>query len=118
MARRTLTFQCESLIRTNHFRCRARDEMQRANRFRRFAKSANWLTATDSPQKAGAAKSWGSTVFTRLHCPLGDAIVHWGFSMSHELFTVGLAGLVAVVVGSILFRFLVLPWVYRALDSE
>ena len=57
-------------------------------------------------------------MFTRLRLPLGDAIVHRGFGMSHELFTVALAGLLAVVVGSILFRFLVLQWVYRALDSE
>ncbi len=38
--------------------------------------------------------------------------------MFHELFNAALGIVVAVVVGSALFRFLVLPWVYRALGSE
>jgi hypothetical protein len=38
--------------------------------------------------------------------------------MFHELFNMALGALVAIVVGSIVFRLLVLPWVYRALGSE
>jgi hypothetical protein len=38
--------------------------------------------------------------------------------MFHELFTMALGALAAIVVASIAFRFLVLPWIYRALGSE
>jgi hypothetical protein len=38
--------------------------------------------------------------------------------MFHEVFTVILGAFAALVVGSVVFRFLVLPWVYRALGPE